>query len=284
MSDPSSSNFVLHAKSDQFYWEGTGQLSIKTFTNGRAYYKTHRGYFAVEKARYLLLNEGPYAITIDEEHEVESFCIFFRDGFAEDVHSSLQAAPDKLLADPFHHSRTVGFFEKTYHLNPTLSRLLQQLKNGYSTQDALWKEEQFYKIMRALLNVHHDVLKDVQSLKAVRYSTREEIYRRISLAHEYIQAFYARPIMLRDIAQAAGLSPNHLLRCYAEIYGKTPHEHITELRIAKAKQRLSQPDCRLIDIAFEIGLNHPASFSKLFKQHVGLSPMQFRKKVILEKK
>ncbi len=31
MSKNDSTNFVLHAKSDQFYWEGIGQLSIKTF-------------------------------------------------------------------------------------------------------------------------------------------------------------------------------------------------------------------------------------------------------------
>lgn len=55
MSKNDSTNFVLHAKSDQFYWEGIGQLSIKTFSNGKAHYKTNKGMFAVEESRYLPL-------------------------------------------------------------------------------------------------------------------------------------------------------------------------------------------------------------------------------------
>ena len=44
-----TSNFISHAKSDQFYWEGNGQISRKTFSNGKAQYKTNKGFFAVEK-------------------------------------------------------------------------------------------------------------------------------------------------------------------------------------------------------------------------------------------
>ncbi|MDR7074023.1 hypothetical protein J2X07_003013 [Fictibacillus barbaricus] len=39
-------NHVLHAKSKQFYWHGDGQLSIKTFSNGKAHYKTNKGFYA----------------------------------------------------------------------------------------------------------------------------------------------------------------------------------------------------------------------------------------------
>lgn len=35
MKQPNSSNYILQAKSDKFHWEGDGQLSIKTFTNGK---------------------------------------------------------------------------------------------------------------------------------------------------------------------------------------------------------------------------------------------------------
>jgi AraC family transcriptional regulator len=58
MRTTTSSNFVLQAKSNEFCWNGIGQLSIKTFANGNAQYKTDKGFFAVEEDRYLLLNEG----------------------------------------------------------------------------------------------------------------------------------------------------------------------------------------------------------------------------------
>lgn len=70
-----STSFDLHAKSDQFYWEGTGQLSIKTFSNGKAHYKTNKGFFAVEESRYLLLVKGKYTLSINESEVVELFCL-----------------------------------------------------------------------------------------------------------------------------------------------------------------------------------------------------------------
>ncbi|GEN88131.1 hypothetical protein OSO01_28700 [Oceanobacillus sojae] len=71
MTQTRSRDFVLHAKSPQFYWEGTGQLSIKTFSNGKVFYRKNKGFFAVENNRYLLLNEGAYTISIDEAVSVE---------------------------------------------------------------------------------------------------------------------------------------------------------------------------------------------------------------------
>ncbi|HWO78318.1 MAG TPA: AraC family transcriptional regulator [Bacillus sp. (in: firmicutes)] len=286
MAKNSSANYVLHAKSDQFFWEGNGQLSIKTFSNGKAHYRTNKGFFVVEESRYLLLNEGSYTISIDEKKEVESFCIFFKDGFAAEVMKSLSESNDIQLSDPFKDTSSIGFFEKTYHLSSTLSSLLRTFKQNLSLLQSspIGYEEQFHKLMQTILIEHFNILKEVESLKAIRHSTREELYRRVSIAHDYIRCYYDKPIKLDDIAQVACLSPNHLLRTYSQIYGKTPHQQISQFRILKAKQLLAQLDVNMTDITFKLGFQNPVSFSKMFKQHVGLSPNEYRKKVILDKK
>ncbi|MEH6892530.1 AraC family transcriptional regulator [Bacillus sp. JJ864] len=286
MNDMDSTNFVLHAKSKQFYWQGNGQLSIKTFSNGKAHYKTSKGFFAVEESRYLLLNEGSYTISIDENKEVESFCIFFREGFGEEILNSLRESNNKLLSDPFKDRNDIGFFEKTYDTSEILLSQITKFKEKLPIleNDPVGYEEQFHKLMQIILFEHFDAWKEVESLAAIRNSTREELYRRISIAHEYIRAYYDKPIKLNEIAQIACLSPNHLLRTYSQIYHKTPHQHISEFRIRKAKKLLTQLDFNMTDITFELGLQNPVSFSKMFKQHVGVSPIEFRKKVILDKK
>ncbi len=86
------------------------------------------------------------------------------------------------------------------------------------------------------------------------------------------------------LLRVACLSTNHLLRTYFQVYGKTPHQHISEFRIQKAKQLLSELDLNMTNITFELGFQNPVSFSKMFKQHVGVSPKEYRKKVILDKK
>jgi AraC family transcriptional regulator len=143
--------------------------------------------------------------------------------------------------------------------------------------DQIWREEQFHKIMQTVLRVHSNTLQEVNALNAVRFSTREELYRRIQIAHDFIRSFYDQPITLQKIAEVSCLSPNHLLRNYSQIFGKTPHHFISELRITKAKKLLGMEQYSITDISFEIGLNNPVSFSKLFKQYTEISPLQFRK-------
>lgn len=274
-----SVNFVLHAKSDQFYWKGSGQLSIKTFCNGQAFYQTKRGFFAVEEDRYLLLNKGDYTLEIDESRDVESFCVFFRDGFAEEVFRSLSETPDRLLSDPFRAGGSIEFFEKTYPKNEALTRQLNRLKSVFADQDtdSVGREEQFHMIMHAMLSEHLRTCEEVESLHAVRRPTREELYRRISIAHDYVRSCYRHPIRLDDIAKVACLSPNHLLRSYVQVYGKTPHQHISEYRVRVAKQLLEKGDCSVTHIAFEFGFQDLVSFSCFFKKQVGLSPKQYQK-------
>lgn len=285
MAKEPSTNFVLHASSDQYYWEGSGQLSIKTFSNGKALYKTNKGFFAVEENRYLLLNEGEYTISIDQKQDVESFCIFFRDGFAGEVLRAISASSNALLTDPFKDSDSTGFFEKTYPAAPSLSSRLSAFKESLPIikEDPLGYEEQFHSIMHSLLYSQLETLKEAESLKAVRSSTREELYRRVSIAHDYIRSFYDTAINLDEIARISCMSANHLLRTYTQIFRKTPYQHISELRVEKAKRLLKNPGLTITDITFELGFTNPVSFSKMFRQHEGLSPNQFRKKVILDK-
>ncbi|GGP14618.1 helix-turn-helix domain-containing protein [Oceanobacillus neutriphilus] len=286
MNQTRSRNFILHAKSPQFYWEGTGQLSIKTFSNGKAYYKTNRGFFAVENDRYLLLNKGAYTINIDQAVSVESFCIFFKDDFANNIFQALKKSNNQLLTDPFKNADSIEFIDKTYLKNDKLSSLLNIFKQNlpFLDKNTIGYEEYFHQIMQVILNEHFKVNKEIELLHAVRRSTREELYRRICIAHDYIRSCFAKQIKLDDIAKISCLSPNHLLRSYTQIYGKTPHQHITYFRINKAKELLRDERNTMTDITFEIGLQNPVSFSKLFKQYVGISPQEFRKKVILDKK
>jgi AraC family transcriptional regulator len=286
MTNNDSSNFVLHENSSQFYWEGNGQLSIKTFSNGKAYYKTDKGFFAAEEGRYLLLNEGPYTISIDEKEAVESFCLFFKEGFAAEVYHSLKTSNQDLLSDPYKHGGSIDFHDKTFPLTTAITTQLDSFKHQLPAleKDSIGYEEHFHTLMQSILNVHFHTYKEIESLHAVRRSTREELYKRVTIANEYIRAYFDTPITLQDISLTACLSTNHLVRTYNQVYGITPHQHISELRLIKSKKLLANPQFNMTAISFELGFQNPVSFSKMFKQHVGISPKDYRKKVIMDKK
>src|SRR5262249_54900247 len=94
-------NTILRAQSRRHFWFGVGALSIKTFRGGRAHYSTGSGYHAVDDEVYLVLNQGqPYTTAGDADEPMESFCIFFADGYAQRVRHSLCSSDAQLLETP----------------------------------------------------------------------------------------------------------------------------------------------------------------------------------------
>jgi AraC family transcriptional regulator, transcriptional activator of pobA len=78
------------------------------------------------------------------------------------------------------------------------------------------------------------------------------------------------------IADALHVSPNYLSSLLKVLTGQTTQQHIHEKLIGKAKEKLSTTELTVSEIAYELGFEHPQSFSKLFKTKTKLSPLEFR--------
>jgi AraC family transcriptional activator of pobA len=78
------------------------------------------------------------------------------------------------------------------------------------------------------------------------------------------------------IAGALNISPNYLSGLLKTLTGQSTQQHIHEKLIEKAKEKLSTTDLSVSEIAYELGFEHPQSFSKLFKIKTSFSPLEFR--------
>jgi AraC family transcriptional regulator, transcriptional activator of pobA len=78
------------------------------------------------------------------------------------------------------------------------------------------------------------------------------------------------------IAEALNVSPNYLSILLKVLTGQSTQQHIHDKLIEKAKEKLSTTDLSVSEIAYELGFEHPQSFSKLFKTKTTLSPLAFR--------
>lgn len=273
-------NVILAERSRHHYWRGAGSLSIKTFSGGAAFYDIGHGAFLVDDQSYLLLNHGQeYAITIQAESEVTSFCVFFADGFAEEVYRNLSSRPETLLDDPAGQKSTpLHFFERTYAYDDQLSAILNDMRaaRSHHQHEATWQDEQFHRLMHQLLRVHERTSRQAEQFPALRVATRQELYRRLHLAHDYIAACFDQPLCLDDIAQIACMSPNHLLRTFKKAFGQTPHQFLTDTRLRHARRLLVTTSYPVTDICLQVGFTSLGSFSWLFRQRFGLSPQAFR--------
>ncbi len=81
---------------------------------------------------------------------------------------------------------------------------------------------------------------------------------------------------VKQISETLNLSPNYLSSMLKVITGQSTQQHIHNKLIDKAKEKLSTTDLSVSEIAYELGFEHPASFSKLFKNKTNSSPIKFR--------
>lgn len=275
------SSFLLHERATQHFWAGTGALSIKTFAHGSAFYDLGRGQYRVEPHAYLLLNQGQwYSIACESEQPIESFCLFFADGLAEEAQYALTSTMINLLDNPQPaHTTTLNFFEKLYAHDEVLSPALSALKTSYAAHidDPEWLREQMYGILQRMLLVHEAVCREVEILPALRATTREELYRRLHRAKDFMASCFERPLTINEIAGVACLSPNHFLRTFQQAFRQTPHQYLTAQRLQRAQNLLRNSELSVTDICFAVGFASLGSFSSLFKRRVGVSPEQFRR-------
>jgi len=235
-------SFIIHEDSPQHHWSGVGCLSIKSFSGGEALYNVGQGRFRVEPNSYLILNQSqPYEIIVDAEKSFESFCLFFEDGFAEEVQYSLTTPEPKLLDNPqpvqSEVTAPVNFFEKTYPhddiLSPALFRFKAELQGN--KDDELWINQQLHEILQRLLQIHRGVRREIESLPAMRASTREELYRRLHRAKEFIAASFDQPLTIDEVARVACLSTNHFLRTFQveqiQTIARTQYAHLDRITV-----------------------------------------------------
>lgn len=81
---------------------------------------------------------------------------------------------------------------------------------------------------------------------------------------------------LEDIASQLNISPRYMSDMLRTLTGQSAQQHIQEVIIEKAKEKLSTTTLSVVEIAYELGFERPQSFNKLFKNKTNRTPLEFR--------
>lgn len=106
--------------------------------------------------------------------------------------------------------------------------------------------------------------------------TSEQLLVDLRRARDFADLHYAEPLDLNSMARAAGVSKFHFLRCFTEVYGKTPAVYLAERRIERAQDLLRATNLTVTEICFLVGYNSLGSFSAKFRSLVGVSPSEYQ--------
>ncbi len=100
--------------------------------------------------------------------------------------------------------------------------------------------------------------------------------RRIRRVTIHIGRNLDKKFRLDQLAEIACFSPFHFIRVFGALMGEPPQQHIIRKRMERAGFYLLKKDLRITDVAFSVAYDTPSSFSKIFKNHFGISPRQFQ--------
>jgi AraC family transcriptional regulator len=92
----------------------------------------------------------------------------------------------------------------------------------------------------------------------------------------YVEAHLDRPIPLSPLAAELGLSVWHFMRRFQASHGVSPHDYITQRRLARARALLLTSTLPVAAVALEVGLSH-SHFSRTFLRRCGVSPLEYRR-------
>ena len=100
---------------------------------------------------------------------------------------------------------------------------------------------------------------------------------RIEQMLQYMQASYAEPITLADIAQAAGLSERECLRCFHRTISDSPVQYLLKYRLMQGAALLRvSPAASIAEVSAACGFDSPSYFSKQFRRFYQRPPREYR--------
>ena len=98
----------------------------------------------------------------------------------------------------------------------------------------------------------------------------------IGAAREFIRQNYNREITLDDVSREVNITPYYFSKLFKEETGEGFIEYLTNIRIDKAKELLSNTSYSMKEICQMVGYTDPNYFSRTFKKKVGVTPTEFK--------
>lgn len=107
------------------------------------------------------------------------------------------------------------------------------------------------------------------------YKSRHKNYL-VENTKKYILEHLHERIVLQNIADTFGVSPNYLSQLFKKYEQIGISEYISNLKIQKSKDLLKNGNLKIYEVADRLGFESAFYFSKVFKKVTGVSPKDFR--------
>ena len=100
----------------------------------------------------------------------------------------------------------------------------------------------------------------------------------ITRVQDFVSYHYMEDIKVEDLAKSCHISETHFRRVFTSYMKMSPLEYINTVRINTACELLQKTDEPVADIAHKCGFTTNSTFNRNFKQLMGVTPLEWRKR------
>ena len=137
-----------------------------------------------------------------------------------------------------------------------------------------------------------DTMTDIDQITRLLYTAALDFCQRVKAARkdegrsqlvrrclEYIAVHLHEPLSLENLAGHCRVSVRTLSARFGQEMGQSPGEYIQKERIREACYLLAHTQYSLSDIAFFLNYSSQSYFARVFKEHLGCTPQQYRRRM-----
>jgi AraC-like DNA-binding protein len=106
--------------------------------------------------------------------------------------------------------------------------------------------------------------------------TKQPPERHLLRARDFVDAHYAEPIDVDEMARVAGYSRAHFTRAFKAAFGESPRAYLLTRRLERAASLLRGTDWPVAEVCWSVGLSSVGSFTTTFTRTFGMTPTAWR--------
>ena len=152
-----------------------------------------------------------------------------------------------------------------------MERLLRRIMEERQSNAVLGDEMHNLLLQQLLIQIHRQLPQPMPEVNEESFTVVHQIQKRFEHS-------FAQTITLAQLARDYGLSASYLSHMFKKITGHSVMGYLQSCRLAAAKKYLAGTSKSISEIVEDCGFSDSSNFSRTFKEQMGCTPSEFRKK------